>query len=76
MMWKTVILSSIFLCAAALAAICPTSGLSDAVRNSIVTTHNTYRSQLAQGQSTIKGGKKAASAKNMYKLVSTRTVIT
>uniref|UniRef100_A0AC35GS15 SCP domain-containing protein n=1 Tax=Panagrolaimus sp. PS1159 TaxID=55785 RepID=A0AC35GS15_9BILA len=67
-MWKVIILSSVIIICATFAAICPTIGLSDSIRNSIVDSHNTLRSQLAQGQSIMKGGKKAASAKNMYKL--------
>lgn len=51
------------------ASMCNTTTLTDKLRNIVLDQHNAYRTQLATGKSMIKGGKLAASAKNMYKLV-------
>ena len=67
-MFKLLVLSTLL--GVTMAAMCPGTTLTDAVRTSILTSHNTFRSTLAQGQSTIKGGQKAAAAKNMYEMVS------
>uniref|UniRef100_A0AC34Q3M8 SCP domain-containing protein n=1 Tax=Panagrolaimus sp. JU765 TaxID=591449 RepID=A0AC34Q3M8_9BILA len=47
---------------------CAGNELNSALRTQIVDRHNYYRTLLATGQSTIKGGAKASPAKNMYKL--------
>lgn len=66
-MWKYLIFSCcIFV--VAFAAICPGNDLTDSIRQAAVSSHNNFRSQLAQGQSTLRGGARAATAKNMYRL--------
>uniref|UniRef100_A0AC35GLN0 ShKT domain-containing protein n=1 Tax=Panagrolaimus sp. PS1159 TaxID=55785 RepID=A0AC35GLN0_9BILA len=66
-MWAVLILSCYF-SVIAFAAICPSNEISDAIRQAAISSHNNFRSQLAQGQSTLRGGARAATAKNMYRL--------
>uniref|UniRef100_A0AC34FWK2 SCP domain-containing protein n=1 Tax=Panagrolaimus sp. ES5 TaxID=591445 RepID=A0AC34FWK2_9BILA len=67
-MFKFLILCFIF--EVSTAAVCPGSAFTDAIQTSVVTMHNNFRSQLAKGLSTIKGGATASAAKNMYQFVS------
>uniref|UniRef100_A0A914P8Z4 SCP domain-containing protein n=1 Tax=Panagrolaimus davidi TaxID=227884 RepID=A0A914P8Z4_9BILA len=65
-MFKILVLCVIFEISAA--AVCPGSTVTQALQDTILSTHNNFRSQLAKGLSVIKGGALASGAKNMYEL--------